>query len=77
MPPGPGVRRHRRCRPLHKKLNNSITMRCADKPPGCAESSGQALSAHPLGLSAHLVVMELLSFCVAVDVCYHHTVILQ
>jgi hypothetical protein len=45
--------------PLHKNLNISMRRRCADKPGGYAESSGPALSAHPLGLSAHCLRIEL------------------
>jgi hypothetical protein len=36
--------------------------RCADKPRGCAESACPKDQAHPLGLSAHLVIMEIFCF---------------
>jgi hypothetical protein len=48
--------------PLHKNLNISTRRRCADKPSGYSESSGLALSAHPLGLSARLIVIEIFGF---------------
>jgi hypothetical protein len=50
---GSGVPNISRDHPPSLMPNISITTRCADKPPGCAEYLGAALSAHPLVLSAH------------------------
>jgi D-ribose pyranose/furanose isomerase RbsD len=44
----------------HKKASSFRISKCADKPSGCAESLGQELPAHPLGLSAHRLRIELL-----------------
>jgi hypothetical protein len=43
-----------------KKASSFRLSRCADLASGCAECLGQELSAHPLGLSAHRLRIELL-----------------